>query len=259
MLSDYHIHTRHNRCASPEMTVASVLERAGETGLDQVGLVVHFHPGDDPALFDRVRAEIAAARSGGPGGPSQVLLGAEIDLMDQNGATSWREELSGRVDYVLLAMGHTQMAWVQADLSLDPETFLIRQTEGLLKALDTVPVTALAHPYIYGALHRQSPELAYALRPHRLPEELVRSLAARLVDGGVVFEYHCRDLLIRPQNLGGAAFVSSYAAFLDALRELGVRFIAGSDAHYLDQVGRSAHAPAWAQNPLPVHPQELHG
>lgn len=256
MFSDIHIHTRHNRCASPEMTIPSILERAIEMNIDQVGLVVHFHPDDDSTVFHQAAREIEEARGAFPG---QVLLGAEIDLMDQDGATSWRDELLGTVDYVLLAMGHTQMAWVQADVSLDPETFLIRQTESLLTALGSIPTTAVAHPYIYGALHKQSPVLAHALRPHLLPASLVRELAAGLIDGGIVFEYHCRDLLIRPQNLGGAAFVTSYAAFLDFLRELGVRFIAGSDAHYLDQIGRSAHAPAWAQNPLPVPAQELHG
>jgi histidinol phosphatase-like PHP family hydrolase len=236
------------------MTVPAVLGHAAAAGLQDVGLVLHFHPGDDPAAFYSLREEIDGARRTFPG---RIFLGAEIDLTDDSGATSWANRLAPAVDYVLLAMGHTQMPWVRTDLDQAPAAFLIRQTEGLLKALRTVPVTAVAHPYIYGALYRQSPGLAYALRPHRIPRDLVGELARCLVDGGIPFEYHCRDLLIRPQNLGGEAFVSSYTEFLENLRGLGVRFIPGSDAHYLDQIGRSAHAPSWAQNSLPVL-QDLH-
>jgi histidinol phosphatase-like PHP family hydrolase len=227
------------------MTVPAVLRRAAACGITQAGLVVHFHPGDDPRLFDTVREEIESSVSDFPG---QILLGAEIDIMDQAGTTSWSDDLAGMTDYVLLAMGHTQMPWVRPDLSLPPRRFLEAETTGLMAALDRVPATVVAHPYIYGSLHRSMPGLAYSLRPHEIPDSLVSELAAKLVDSGIRFEYHCRDLLIRPWNLGGGQFTASYGIFLDSLRSLGVNFVAGSDAHYLDQIGRSANAPDWAQN-----------
>lgn len=231
------------------MTVSAVLARAAQVGLNDVGLVLHHHPGDDLNAFSLLREEIELARDTFPG---RVLLGAEIDLIDNGGHTSFVDGLAAKVDYILLAMGHTQLPWVRTELNHDAQSFLIGQTEGILKAIGSVPVTGLAHPYIYGALHRQNAKLAHALRPHLLPRDLVEELSARLVDGGIVFEYHCRDLLIRPQNLGGEPFVSSYAAFLEALRGHGVTFAPGSDAHYLDQIGRSARAPLWAHQTLPV-------
>lgn len=251
MTVDYHIHLHYSPCASPQMTAAAILEKAAELGIDQAGLVTHVHPHTDLAVFRQAREEIASAAAAFPG---TVLLGAEAELLDQQGGHTVSEDLRSRVDYVMLAVGHVQLPWVQVDFSGSGEAFLARETESILKALDQNKVDILTHPFIYTSLYQQAPHLLGKLWPHRLPPDLVAALGRRLREGDTACEFHCRDLLIRPERLGGTGFVRSYLEFLEALRQHGVRFVPGSDAHFLDQIGRARNAPAWAQGQLFSHP-----
>ncbi len=243
--SDFHIHLHHSPCTSKEMTPGNILRKASEVGLSRVGLVNHLHPDTPLALFDMAREEIALVREAFSG---TVLMGGEAELLDQNGSTTLTGECYEHVDYILLAMGHTQLPWVKLNTDLAPEAFLIKETESLLKAISGHRVDIVAHPYIYGFLFKDAPKLAQGLRPHKIPADLIDALAKALIKNNTRMEFHCRDLIIRPERLGGDSFVRSYMRLLGQLREKGVLFTAGSDAHYLDQIGRTIHAPSWANS-----------
>jgi histidinol phosphatase-like PHP family hydrolase len=244
-LDDCHIHLHHSACTADEMTVAAVFERCDAVGLGRVGLVEHLHPATDPEIFVRARAEIVACEQA----KGRALLGMEVDLLDQRGNTSMHSGAGALADYLLLAMGHTQLPWVRLDVDLPPDRFLIAEAESLLLALEAGSYHIVAHPFIYALLYRARPQLAFALRPGDLPSGLVRGLAETLIRKNVVLELHCRDLFVRPQNLGGAAFVASYTNLLLTLRDMGVKFLCGSDAHRLEQVGRTSFAPEWIHTP----------
>lgn len=242
-LDDCHIHLHHSACTADEMTVAAILDQCDAVGLGRVGLVDHLHPATDLEIFREARAEMEAC----PKAAGRALLGLEADLLDQRGGTSMCPEAASMADYTMLAMGHTQLPWVRLDLSLSPERFLIAEAESLLLALEVHNFDLIAHPFIYALLYREQPLLANSLRPHLLPASLQEALAAALVRGATSLELHCRDVLIRPENVGGAAFVESYNTLLLTLREMGVSFLVGSDAHRLAQIGRTALAPAWTR------------
>ena len=248
---DYHIHLHHSPCTDRGMTAAAIMARAREAELVEIGVVEHLHPHTDLQIFAAAREEINRARSVFPG---RVWLGVEAEMLDSQGATTIRarNELAAAADYVMLAMGHTQLDWVEKPRTSNPEEFIDGEARSLLTALTANRVDLVAHPFIYGCLHRTHPELAFALRPHRLDAALRRDLAQCLVDKDTSLEYHCRDLIVRPQNLGGEDFVSSWLELMTYFRAQGVRFVPGSDAHYLEQIGRTRQAPSWACNYLPL-------
>lgn len=247
MSFDYHIHLHYNACTSDEMTVSNIVNAGKKAGLSVMGLVNHLHPPTDMDIFRRARDEmLAAAEEDAP----VLLLGVELDLMDPQGGTSCRDDVSSRVDYVMLAMGHVHLPWVMSDLSLSSENFLAKETESLLMALESIPVNIVAHPFLYPLLFRIAPNLQEEMRPHAIPLDLLEALAQLLNRKGVALELHCRDLFVRPERLGGEVFVHSYFDLLQFFVEKGVTFVAGSDAHYLDQIGRTEYAPSWARQPL---------
>jgi histidinol phosphatase-like PHP family hydrolase len=231
------------------MTAEAIMAKAREAGLVEIGVVEHLHPGTDGQIFAAARQEIDEARTAFPG---RVLLGIEAELLDSRGTTTMRApgELEAVADYVMMAMGHTQLHWVEKPRTDNPDSFIAGEARALLTALAAQRVDLVAHPFIYGSLHRTHQELAFALRPHRLEAALRRDLAQCLVDKDISLEYHCRELVIRPQNLGGEDFVSSWLELMTYFLDQGVRFVPGSDAHYLEQIGRARKAPLWACNYL---------
>ena len=248
---DYHIHMHHSPCTHGEMTAAAIFAKATDVGLEEIGVVEHLHPNTDRRIFAAARKEIDGARETFCG---RVLQGIEAELLDSQGRTSIREheDLHEVADYVMLAMGHTQLNWVEPPKTSNPNSFITAEANSLLLALVKIRVDMVAHPFIYGSLYRTHPELTYALRPHRLEAALRRDLAQCLVDRNTALEYHCRDLIVRPQNLGGEDFVSSWLELMSYFREHGVTFVSGSDAHYLNQIGRTRMAPHWACNHLRI-------
>jgi histidinol phosphatase-like PHP family hydrolase len=247
---DYHIHLHHSPCTDKRMTAEAIIARAREVGLLEIGVVEHLHPHTGLEIFAAARAELDGARDAFPG---RVLQGVEAELLDWQGTTTIRDRgaLDAVADYLMLAMGHTQLNWVEKPRTADPDRFIAGEARSLLAAITAQRVDLVAHPFIYGSLYRTHQGLAFALRPHRLDAVLRRDLAQCLVDKDISLEYHCRDLVIRPQNLGGEDFVSSWLELMTSFLEQGVRFVPGSDAHYLDQIGRAAKAPYWACNYLP--------
>ncbi|CAA7618734.1 hypothetical protein MTBLM5_280009 [Magnetospirillum sp. LM-5] len=245
--ADYHVHLRRSPCTANEMTVPAVLEAAFRCGLREVGVVNHLHPDTDLDIFRQARAEVGSYD--GPR-PPKVLIGAEIDLLDQDGNCSWRDGIDGLVDFVTLAPGHQQLEWVTGDFSQSPEEFLENDTRSIIQALRRHRYHVLVHPFIYVAFPKLARHYVETLRPGSLPSALIDELAATLVASDTAFEYHCRDIVVRPERLGGAPFVESYMSLVEALRRKGVRFVVGSDAHRLDQIPRSAAAPDWARNAL---------
>jgi histidinol phosphatase-like PHP family hydrolase len=248
---DYHIHLHHSPCTHRGMTAAAIFAKAMEAGLEEIGVVEHLHPHTDGQIFVAARKEIDGARGGFRG---RVLQGIEAELLDAHGTTTIRShnELHAVADYVMLAMGHTQLNWVEKPTTSNPDIFLAGEALSLLTALAKNRVDMVAHPFIYASLYRTHPELAFALRPHHLDPALRQDLAQCLVDRNIALEYHCRDIVVRPQNLGGEDFVSSWLELMTSWREQGVVFVPGSDAHYLEQIGRTRMAPDWACNYLPV-------
>lgn len=246
--ADYHIHTSLSTCASAEMTPQAIAKEAVSHGLSVVGLVYHLHPHTEQTLGQKLREQVAALSL--PDG-MQVVTGVEAEMIDQGGGSTLIPGLEEHSDYLMLAMGHLHLPWVKADLTQSPGDFLIRETESLLQVLAGFRVDIVAHPFNYGTLYRSAPELIFQLRPSEIPLDLVNELADTLKRKQIVLEYHCRELTERPERLGGEPFVRSYMELLDYLREKGVHFVAGSDAHYIDQIGRSKKAPVWSQNLLP--------
>ncbi len=244
---DYHIHLHHSPCTANEMEVPAILEEATRHGLEEIGLVNHLHPNTSLDVFRKSRQEIDAHRSRFKG---KIWLGAELDLLDQEGHTTFCPDILGLVDYLTLGPGHYQLEWVKADFTVPPAEFLEREARSLIAALRSQRVDLVVHPFIYVAFPKLAPHYVGALHPGDLPETLLRELAQALLARETAVEFHCRDLIVRPEGLGGAPFVASYEKFLSKLREFGVSFVQGSDAHRLNQIGRTFAAPDWSARRL---------
>ena len=232
------------------MTAEAIFEVAREENLCGLGLINHVHPDTPSSMFDQSREEIEVNKSGFDG---RVLLGAELDLLNHNGDTTYAEWVTEKVDFITLGIGHYQLDWVEANFEVSPEVFLIAETEALISALRRYPIDIVVHPYIYVAFPKLAPHFMGKLFPGDIPRKLVDELAQSLLKNGTYMEYHCRDIVVRPERLGGRPFVDSYFSLMNTLRERGVPFVAGSDSHRLNQIHRINAAPKWAREQIPIN------
>jgi len=246
-LIDYHIHIHYSPCTSKEMSPMNVIAKAKEKSIHKIGLVNHLHPVTKIKDFQHIRKSVDEAAYTFKG---DALLGAEAEVLDQKGASTIHEDIREYVDYVMLATGHYHLPWTEVDIKLPAATFLAREMESVLMILERHRVDVLAHPFLYATLHKVAPEMLAKLRPHELPHDMLESFAKKLKKDNIFLEYHCRDMLFRPERLGGEKFLHSYNEFISIMRQFGVLFVPGSDAHYLDQIGRTQYAPKWAHNEI---------
>jgi histidinol phosphatase-like PHP family hydrolase len=247
VLFDYHVHLHHSPCTAKEMKASSIVGEAERLGLQELGMINHMHPDTKMSVFEQSREEVDAQRESFTG---KLLLGCEVDLINQKGETCFHPNIRSHVDYVTLGMGHYQLEWVEADFSVSWQTYLNREAESLLRALEENHYNIVVHPFISTALNKYAPHYVGQLHLDAISLNLLDKLADVMLERGTAVEFHCREIFVCPERLGGTIFIQSFFRFLDFLRDKGVKVVAGSDAHKLFQMERINNAPSWAVRPL---------
>ena len=246
MMRDFHIHATAYREGNPapDNTVAAVLAKAAELGLQYVGVGEHLNRSPNhPAAC--LHALVAEFRSLPPNGTTmKAFVGAEADILDQDGTvtcTAAQKRAFG-LDYLLAAV-HTNPA-SQPDVTryVDDEH---QRILGVIRRCAHVDV--IAHPWGQGvrweragAIRRWSFDL--------VPDAYKDSIIAAAVRHDKAIEV----------NLGGKTRVDDqgYVAFVCELRDSGVKISIGSDAHAVASIARGLDTYAFLQG-LGIHESQL--
>lgn len=231
---DLHVHTRpHSPDAHWRASLRGMLKKAARNGVHLVGLANHYFPPTDFAVFQRLPGEVARKAPAG----MQVLVGAELCVLDRKGRIALTETEAAQLDYVLAGPHHFKQHWVEPPPMGDAAAFVEQQHQMLLSAVRNPLVDGLAHPWVINIQHA-------ARRWQFEPRDFLAAWTERhWLELGELAHQH--DTVIEV-GMGihlmaqhqGPLFWRHYARGMQSLKASKVRFYFGSDAHHLHVIAR---------------------
>ena len=225
---DLHIHTQHCPCAKKEMTIAAVVEKALERGLKAIGFVPHSYPIAEHGLeklstYEKVREEVEQVSEPG----LSVFVGAEVECLNASGKLLAGAEIARRVEYILAAPDHYPLPLVN-DPPEEKNALIEYHHRTMMNLLENPLVSAIAHPY--HAFPEVLPDLS------DVAEKYFREEARKAKETGTGIEINGSVFL---SNKYSGEALKVYERFVEILAEEGAMLFLGSDAHCLENVGRT--------------------
>ena len=214
--TDFHIHTNHSLCGSPEATTQAVVQAAQDTGLEAIAITDHLVA---PINFERprlVREELPDHLDG-----LRVYVGGEVDMRARDQAAVTREYAAG-LDLVVMSASHLRNI-DGALLKMGPRdlaAFVLDLMEG---AVETGYADVIAHAFHVPNCRHPFGDIVQAVDEVKLGETLAKAAGA-----GVAMEVNPRFLKAAPEQ---ATWL--FQLFL----ETGCKVSIGSDAHHPRHIG----------------------
>jgi len=205
---EMHLHTSYT---DGRPTVAEVIRRAEEIGLEEIAFTEHVRSDSD--WFYAFAGEVRAAAAGSA---VRVLVGAEVRITDFDGSLDITPDLRRECD-VVLASVHRFPGPDGAPLDfgrVPRENFAETEFRVALGFLRRGGADVLAHP---GGMSQR--------RFGCFPDEMYRTLVRESITAGVAIEI-------------SAAYLRDVGAFVALLRDYDPLVSIGSDAHTLEEIGR---------------------
>lgn len=226
---DLHNHTIYSGHANDDATVANIIDRANEAGLDYLGISEHLMQLDDLPYLRRVRDDINKLVPPG----SQILFGVEMDA-DPADPQGLRILPDLECDYVILS-AHSfpsfDLGLTESEKSLPPD---LQRRHLAGKWLDWYG-NAIAQPGIHILGHPLREPMTSGLILLNDIEffETILPLFDRAIANGVAFELNNAFV----SALVPTARFEGYAHLVRTLKARGMKFARGSDSHTAANVG----------------------
>ena len=255
MSADYHIHYYLDACASNEMTLQNIVSAAKQAGLREIAVLKHYSrelPNGRaqyetwyriiPGAFEYYLFEMAGFSSD----DLKIYSGVETELINEDGEVNIEYEHQQRVDIVALSvhyMPYLDVLNLSGDTyphilspnsdayraSIEPWLNKVRQTsiDSIVSALVNAYCNAIEkNPKIRTLSHMSDglePLRSYQIAVDQVPADTLVGLMEPLMhcmrDHQVLWELH--------------TIVPKQKAVLYRANELGVRFCATADAHFI--------------------------
>lgn len=247
--AEYHIHTNASWCAASAMTPAAIAAAARRLGVGVLGFADHLWLTKPRAgrAADAARPatsrimEIRPLLDVLPAGGPHILLGAEADCAPALGIAGG-DTLAG-LDYVVGAYHFSEIRTGRAPWPDTPESLARVMLEGFRSVVTAGHVRVAGHPFFI-------PPRVYHALPEGLREHLdvtfalvaggVAPLLEIARDAGIALELNAKAL--------GPLHRPALAPVYRAAKAAGCRFVLSSDAHRLEDVGKSATLTGWAKS-----------
>lgn len=229
--ADYHIHTVYSGHCAPDMTVRSIIERAGAVGMKSIVVLEHaFYSAMGRACLEQIKKEVPEVETA-----VNVLVGMEIDPdYSRKGRLVFEDFDRNELDIILVgthAIPGTGKGW-HAELELTwKERDRIYHTwfETMESIIEDSPVDVIAHPGrlisrngivkdFGGSVLKDFERLFAAAKKKNVAFELNESLL-KLLDS---------------ENR-----LQSYAEVVRLALSTGLKISPGSDAHSLERIGEN--------------------
>lgn len=216
--TDFHIHTNHSPCGSPEATPLAVARAAQEAGLEAIAITDHVERPADYAAPRAVREELR-----GYAGDLRVYVGCEADVgAGENPSIS--REYAAEMDLVLFSPSHLDRLGPHALDGLGPPQIAALALAFTRAAIETGYADMIAHPF-HVPMTGVPPfgQLVAAAN-----ESDLRDVLAMAADAGVAMEVNPRFLRADP-----AAAMWLFRLFIEA----GCKVAINSDSHHPSGIG----------------------
>jgi len=219
---DFHVHTYYSACGQRDMVPAEVAIAYRDAGYVQIGFSDHLHPWIDPAIFARLRRDLATSAATFAG--VTCYVGCEAEVIAP-GVATLTDATAEQVDFALIAATHFHLSHVAKPGDPSPTGVATHFLRFFHDAIRCPGATAIAHPFIanQGAL---GPLVEIWRHVDRV---WLREALAEAAARGVAMELHPRALA--PEH------APVLCEFYALARECGTRFTIGSDTHARANIG----------------------
>ncbi len=201
------------------MRIPAIVDQCFDRAIRYLGITDHIHPHTDPRILRDTRLEVARVQ-----GAVEVFLGCEAEVMDVGRHTA-TDEMVRELDFICVSANHFHLPWIAQPEgeSLDAVARHFLRTFSYACSLEFADV--IAHPLVVfpGTF---DPACLDLLRDDDLMEAIKHAKTNH-----IAVEISPRALM-RDQ-------IDFRLRFYRLCREAGLRFSVGTDAHSLENVGRT--------------------
>ncbi|MFA5553906.1 MAG: PHP domain-containing protein [Phycisphaerae bacterium] len=223
---DLHIHTEH--CGHAKgTTVEKILQRADEMNLQTICIADHIYSPKEMSIPAKIKEQVNAA----PNTKCRILVGAEIDVNGLYFDGRLVCPIPENLDYIIAGVhfipGPGHYPWKIEDNTIGPDAFLERYHSTLAGVLSNDQIDALAHP-------ARMPGTALNLDVYfDAVLEILRDVAPLAAKNKILWEINEHDKDKAPPE-----YHDKWYKIYEIALEAGVKLVYGSDAHFVDEIGR---------------------
>lgn len=218
-----HVHSRVSLCAKEGMDLPAIIQAAQRAGIEIIGLADHIdEPGDSrrEALVLANRSLLAAVES-----PVRVLVGTETTVVSV-GRPAASEHTRQSLDFVSASVNHYHLPNVEHPAERTPSGYASHHLEMMRAAVECPYVDIIVHPFWHPIV--TVPDQREVLAAYDR-EEMRRTLEL-MARRGVRME-------LNPGHVArGPDF---FAEVVEMGRQVGLKFVVGTDAHRLQDIAYS--------------------
>ena len=200
--------------------MSSIVKTSAQRGVQYLGITDHVDAHVDPGILRQTRDELARIES-----PIEVFLGCEADVLSV-GRHTVTDEMRSSLDFIMVSANHFHDSAVAQPPSGSLEATGRHFLEMFRYACSLKFADVIAHPlFVFPGTF--DPTCLYLIDEDEIEEAI--SLAR---SNDVAME-------ISPRSLAPDQLEFRFR-FLSMCKDAGIRFSIGSDAHSLENVGRTA-------------------
>ncbi len=227
--ADFHIHTFYQRCANETMTVPALIRRAEAIGLKKIAVTDHLNNFDRLERFEYIKSDIEKVQT-----DVEVFFGVELNYISRSGGFAYNKKIHDDFGFKVV-IGGAHSSYTDSD---DPGEIIRIQDEIFMKTFENPLLDVLVHPFWFpGGEVKMRPPVFWENLIQAIPDKLISRWAKASARNNCAVEANAKAVFFN--SAYSEKFKISYIDFLKRLAGEKALFVAGSDAHDINAMGKS--------------------
>lgn len=225
---DFHIHTKHLRCADETMEIPAIVAECERLGVTSLGITDHLNSRDKLDLHLDIKRDIEALDTS-----IDVYFGVELNYTGCDEDFVLNSEIKEEYGFGF-AIGGIHTLYVDA---YDLKNIVDIQHRHHLKTCRNPLVDVLVHPYWFSQRDFEGDGRGWPRFDSMaaVPQSYRRELGQVAKETGTAIEINAGGIFHNPDY--SKRFINEYMDFLSILAAEGASFLLGSDAHTITGLG----------------------
>lgn len=226
--TDYHLHTLYLKCGDETLTIENIYARCKELGITSIAITDHLNKREFLPEHLKIKRDIEATPT-----ELEVFFAVELNVLDRDCTWAYDEGIKEEAGFEF-AIGGVHGTWID---EYDIDELVRVQHDMLCKCAADPLIDVVVHPWWFGKGEFERKGFPWFDDMSVVPPELSREFAqvakahetAIEINAGAIF--CCANYSDR--------FKEQYKDYVRLLKEEGVLLSVASDAHSIDQIGRT--------------------